>query len=50
MQNGIPGKIRILNSLDLYRNLVAIECYDEIEYLLEMVEKGKKEIFCSTNN
>lgn len=42
LKNGIPGEIRILNSLDLYGNLVAIGCFDEIEYLLEMVEIGKK--------
>lgn len=42
LQNGIPGEIRISNSLNLYGNLVAIGCFDEIEYLLEMVEKGKK--------
>ena len=42
LQNGIPGEIRISNSLNLYGNLVAIGCFDEIEYLLEMVETGKK--------
>lgn len=32
---GIPGEVRIENSIKLKNNLIAIGCFDEIEYLLE---------------
>ena len=39
MQDG--GEIRIPTSLDMDKYLVAIGCFDEIEYLLEKVNRGK---------
>lgn len=47
LQWGIPGEIRIPNSLSIEENLVAIGCFDEIEYLLEKIKytKSKNIIF-----
>ncbi len=47
LQWGIPGEIRIPHSLSIEKNLVAIGCFDEIEYLLEKIKcvKNKKIIF-----
>lgn len=47
LQYGIPGEIRIPNSLSFEENLVAIGCFDEIEYLLEKfkITKNKSIIF-----
>ena len=39
LQDG--GEIRIPTSLDMDKDLVAIGCFDEIEYLLEKVNRGK---------
>lgn len=47
LQWGIPGEIRISDSLSIKENLVAIGCFDEIEYLLEKIKfnKSKNIIF-----
>lgn len=39
---GGPGEIRISDSLSIEENLVAIGCFDEIEYLLEKVRRIKR--------
>lgn len=39
LQDG--GEIRIPTSLDMDKDLAAIGCFDEIEYLLEKVNRGK---------
>ena len=38
LQYGGPGEVRIPKSVSLKNNLVAIGCFDEIEYLLEKLK------------
>jgi hydroxymethylpyrimidine pyrophosphatase-like HAD family hydrolase len=49
LQFGIPGEVRIPSSISLKENLVAIGCFDEIEFLLEKIKicKEKRLIFSS---
>lgn len=45
---GIPGEIRITDSIKLKNNIIAIGCFDKIEYLLEKMRiiKNKNILFC----